>query len=261
MPNFDPIAMAIGDDTDATDYPATPIETAVVVRDTPREITVSRDTGTNAALTFGGLEQLETAIEGLLNREQEHNRSGAICALRCGALFHVYKRQLEAMAAQQRGQVDFYVRAVERFNVSRGTINRRMRLVVLWAKENRLSEGVIAQLADTTEQDTPEESEVLQMAFDFVGESNTTDLYRKYKLLGSDTPKRKAKAHITVTAEVESDRDQLLHTARETIAQMRSCLTPGYLGQLDASTLEDLEAARLNLGHAIAQVRKSRKNR
>ena len=261
---FDPISLAIGSDhDDAEPLGESPIETAVAVRETPHTITVARDNSDLAHANYSNVERLETAIDDLLKQEKLYNQSGAICALKCGALFHVYKRQLEKIAADQHGQVDFWGRAQERFFVNKSTISRRMRLVVLWAKENRLSENVIAQLASTAETDKPETNEVLQLAFDFVGEQNTTDLYRKYKLLGGDKPQRKGggKPQLTIEKEVEADREQLLHTARECIAQIRSCLTPGYLGQLDAATLDDIEAARLDLGHAIAEVRKSRKAR
>jgi hypothetical protein len=263
MRTLDATSLAIGSDSDDLDpLPESPVETALAVRETPHALTVSHGTGTNSALTFSGLEQLENAIQGLLERENIYNRSGALCALRCGALFHVYKRQMEQIAANQHGQADFWGRAQQRFQVGRATISRRMRLVVLWAKETRMGEEVIAELASTAETDKPETSDVLQMAFDFVGEQNTTDLYRKYKLLGGDKPAKKGgKPQLTISKEVEADRDQLYHTARECVAQMRACLAPGYLGQLDATALDNLEFARIDLGHAIAEVKKARKAR
>jgi hypothetical protein len=260
---LDATSLAIGSDFDDLDpVPESPIETAIAVRETPHQVEVPHGKSDLVRANYTGIERLETAIDELLTQERLFNQKGAICALRCGALFHVYKKQLEKIATEQHGQVDFWGRAQDRFHVGRGTISRRMRLVVLWAKENRMGEDVIAELASTAETDKPETSDVLQMAFDFVGEQNTTDLYRKYKLLGGDKPAKKSgKPQLTIAKEVEADREQLYHTARECVAQMRACLAPGYLGQLDATALDNLEFARIDLGHAIAEVKKARKAR
>jgi hypothetical protein len=206
--------------------------------------------------------ELETEIEGLLRDEEHYTQSAAFAALKCGALFIGYRNLLEAGPRDAAGFTGFWEKATTRFNVGRATISRRMKLAVVWAKENGASPDLIAQLATASNDDAEANNQALQLAFKFVGSATTTELYRKHNIVNGDKrPKPAAKGARSLVADVEAEKRECESVTRTTIAHVRMLLAPGHLGQVGSELLRELDDARIELGHAIAEVIKARKGK
>lgn len=133
-------------------------------------------------------QEVETAIMEQLHAVEFHRKASAIADLRAGVLFHLY-RQLKG--SDYSG---FWTDCENTFAVNRATISRKMRLAVEWARKSGADESTILQLAQASNlEDTS--IPAVQLAFDFIGDQTTTDLYRKYNLVkarGGDVTPRDA---------------------------------------------------------------------
>jgi hypothetical protein len=204
---------------------------------------------------------IETEIEGLLRDEEHYTQSAAFAALRCGALFIGYRNLLEAGPRDAAGFTGFWEKAMARFGVGRATISRRMKLAVVWAKENDAAPDIIARLAYAAEVDDPQQNPALQLAFKFVGTATTTELYRKHNILNGEKRTKPSAKPKSIVADVEAEKRECESVTRTTIAHVRMLLAPGHLGQVGSELLRELDDARVELGHAIAEVLKARKGK
>lgn len=126
------------------------------------------------------VEQCEIEIEKSLLASETHRKQSAIWDLRTGVLFQIYRQALGIKGRKTR--VGFWERAEKRFGVSRQTISRKMRLAAIWAKKQGASEEQIRELAEAANlEDTS--IPAVQLAFDWIGDKTTTDLYRENKLV------------------------------------------------------------------------------
>jgi len=129
--------------------------------------------------TFSTVAQIEQAIMTALADEKAHRRASALADLRSGVLFFLYKASLGVAGRKYTG---FWEACETKFGVARGTISKKMRLAVTWAKENGASDEVIHQLATASKLTDPNNPAVV-LALNWIGDRTTTDLYRDYGLV------------------------------------------------------------------------------
>ena len=125
-------------------------------------------------------DEIESAIDTELAAGQLHRQRSAIADLRAGALFLCLKSQMGS------GYSGFWKHCETRFTVNRATISRKMRLAVKWLAANGGNPKLITELAQAMELDPAKlksAPKAVQLAFDWIGDQTTTDLYRKYKLV------------------------------------------------------------------------------
>ena len=125
---------------------------------------------------------LKKALHEELDAEAEYRRRSAIHALRAGVLFHLFRQSMGIT------QSNFWAECEREFRVDKSTVSRKMRLAVQWAKEKGATEEQIMALAQAAELGDST-NPALQLAFDFIGELTTTDLYRKYGMVNPPRPR------------------------------------------------------------------------
>jgi hypothetical protein len=214
------------------------------------------------------VEECETAIAHALAASEEHRRQSAIWDLRAGILLQIYRQSLKVNGRKFTG---FWARAEERFRVTRGTISKKMRLAAIWAKENGASpeqQRELAEAADLTDTSLP----AVQLAFDWIGERTTTDLYREHGLVsygpqGGDlsahrTGKRRTKDEI-VRDDFEACAPALCVVAQTSIDKLLAFKGPK--GEPAVCLLDDAALERLTLAahdlHAICVETRNRRKR
>lgn len=223
------------------------------------------------------IRRLEAAIESMLGTEQDHYRAGALCALRCGALFHEYRKALESGPKDARGNSHFWNRASERFGVNRATVSRRMHLAEIWAKKTGDFEASLERLAEGTDLNS------LASARAFVGEASTSELYRSFGII-AQRPSVQITRSVAVARNDASelmaeliampsgkDSESAMHSlsyedAREpmnpsdhlrvAISIVKSVLDTHLLGKIETAALDELERVHRDLRMLIENARR-----
>jgi len=161
------------------------------------------------------VEQIETEICRYLAAEEDHRQQRALCAMRAGALFYLLKQRLKVSGRKYTG---FWEHCEQRFGVNRATISRKMRLVARWAAKNGASEELIAELASASQVGSSEAvPKAVQLAFDWIGGLDLSDLYRREKLvnygpqntgklLGDPNVKRHTRERMLAKSQKEADK-------------------------------------------------------
>jgi hypothetical protein len=158
-------------------------EKLVVVEDPDPIFPVTKRDYSNGLIFTTVVQQLschdiEKAIEDEDRQEENHRQKASIHALRSGLLYHVLRMKMGI------GHTDFWNHCATRFQKGKMTIWRKMRLAGEWMKEMKATSDQVLQLAQAPDlSDT--KNDAVQLAFNFVGDMTTTDLYRKYKLISS----------------------------------------------------------------------------
>lgn len=125
---------------------------------------------------------LKKALHEELDAEAEYRRRSAIHALRAGVLFHLFRQSMGIT------QSNFWAECEREFRVDKSTVSKKMRLAVQWAKEKGATEEQIMALAQAAEL-SDSTNPALQLAFDFIGDQTTTDLYCKYGMVNPPRPR------------------------------------------------------------------------
>lgn len=207
-----------------------------------------------------GAEDLESSILEALLQTENHRRQSAMWDLRAGVLFHLYRESLKVNGRKYSG---FWDRCEERFGVNRATISRKMRLALVWAKEQGADDAALQQLAAAADFED-QNNEAVQLAFDWIGDQTTSDLYRKYKLTnvgpqGGDTSKhprkdRRSKVEMTEAQELEEALEwwKLAKAGSITVFQAR---TFSKLPDLELANFIDLHDRMLKEARQVAEAR------
>lgn len=205
-------------------------------------------------------DQIEEAIVQELSADEWHRQRSAIAALRAGALFLCLKSQMG------KGYTGFWEHCEARFKVPRSSISKKMRLAVRWLAANGGKPSLITKLATATELDPSKaDSKAVQLAFDWIGENTTTDLYRREKLVnygpqgGNQWPKDKERHRRTRGAiDAERDAKAALENFRWLRMDIDICHSSKLYELLDDSHLARLRERLIELQNDVSSIATSR---
>ena len=127
------------------------------------------------------VEQLEAAIDQELAADEHHRQQRTMAAMRAGALFYCLKKAMEVSGKKYTG---FWEHCEKRFGVNRATVSRKMRLCANWAAKNGAKAELISELAEAaTLEPSKDAPKAVQLAFEWIGDLDLSDLYRREKLV------------------------------------------------------------------------------
>lgn len=127
------------------------------------------------------VEQIEEAIIRELASEETHRQQRAMCAMRAGALFYCLKKAMEVSGKKYTG---FWDHCEKQFSVTRMTISKKMRLCANWAAKNGAKTELIEELAAAASLEPSKDApKAVQLAFEWIGDLDLSDLYRREKLV------------------------------------------------------------------------------
>jgi hypothetical protein len=197
--------------------------------------------------------QIESHIDQELATEEMHRQGRAIAAMRAGAWFYCLK---QAMAVSGRKYTGFWEHCEKRFNVARGTVSKKMRLVAIWAGKNGAKAELITQLAEAAKlEPSADASPAVQLAFDWIADLDLSDLYRREKLTGQAPTGGNTGNHTPRRAKAEIDKAALEESARHYFTLAEAALNKLYAqelyAQLDDESLALLRENLLEIGTAI----------
>jgi hypothetical protein len=157
------------------------------------------------------IDDIERGIAALLVEEESHRQKRAICAIRAGAGFYMLRKAMEVSGRKYTG---FWQHCETRFGVNRATISRKMRLAANWAAANGAKAELLSELAQAASLElTATTPKAVQLAFDWIGDLDLSDLYRREKLvnygprggdMGNHVPRRTNAAIRQAEAEARS---------------------------------------------------------